>query len=445
MPNWYNGNRDTPAPYPLDTIYLYLGLPALFAIGWMLWRRSWRPYVQPLMVAAVCLAVATNPGDFVYQAISRIPLLERTVQSYNFYEGVAAMAALITALALDDFLRSKRAASGQGSARWLMAVAAAALTGWAMRQLWISARGGHFAVGRGSLLETAIALALFSGGMWLLRAESGSRRAILAASLLLAVFADYKAFGSNRDFNTRDGDVDVLHQGIGIHGMNLTAYWALWNNRQFRVASDENGGPFSTDYRMWGLATPLGLDPFLPQAYRDFIEQWVPWDSNREFRMDFRNEQMLQTLGVRFVITHEGAANAAWLRANPAFRLIGRDDSFYRVYDYLRAKPPYGWVDGAGSSRPIGWQPERRVFRANSERGGGFFLGEELLPGWTASIDGKTVPVERWNRVFQAIAVPPGAHTLIFEYHERGLLPGVAVGLTAMAALIVAAKSRPCG
>jgi hypothetical protein len=448
VPNWFDGNRGATSVYPLDAIYLYVGLPALFAIAWALRKGVWRPYMQPLAAAAVCLAIATNPGWLVYDVISRVPVLERSVQSYNFYEGVAAMAALVTALGLDSFLSAARGAARKAPPRWLMPAATVALAGWTVRQLWIWSHGGHFAAGAGALVETAIALALFSAGMLALRWETGRRRAGLAAALILMAWADYKGFGANRRFNTVDGDVDKLQNPIGIHGMNLTAYWELWNNRQYRVASDERGGPNSTDYRLWGLATPLGFDPFLPLAYHQFIERWVPFDTNREFRMAIRNPEMLRELGVRYVITHEGAVNAAWLAANPLFRPVGPDDSFYRVYEFLQARAPYGWVDsgagqGSGSGRPTGWLPERRVFQVASEQGGRFFLAEQDLPGWSASVDGRPAAVERWNSVFQAVTVEPGAHQVVFKYRAPGLLPGAAISIAAAIALALAARGQP--
>jgi uncharacterized membrane protein YfhO len=148
------------------------------------------------------------------------------------------------------------------------------------------------------------------------------------------------------------------------------------------------------------------------------------------------------------VITHEGAAHADWLAANPAFHRLGPDDSFYRVYEFLRAKAPYGWVDGSGpdrneDARPVGWLPERRVFQLDSGRGGRFFLAEQFLPGWSASVDGRPAALERWNRVFQAIAVEPGSHTVVFEYRSRGLLPGAAIGIAAAAALALVAGRKP--
>ena len=49
----------------------------------------------------------------------------------------------------------------------------------------------------------------------------------------------------------------------------------------------------------------------------------------------------------------------------------------------------------------------------------------------------------RWNRVFQAISVGPGEHTLVFQYRSRGLLPGAAIGMAAAAALVLAVGYKP--
>jgi len=441
LPNWFDMNRGTTAPYPDDSFYVYLGLPALFAIALAARGGGLRRYFQPLLAAGFCLLLATNPNGQVYQVMVKIPILERSAQSYNFYEGIAAMAALCTALSLDGFLRRETRRKWPG---WLAPAVLAALAAWGARQLWIWWHGGRFAAGMASVGETAAALALFAAGMWVLRAASGAPRVWLAAALLLFAAIDYKVFGTNRRFNTIDGDVDQSYDAVGIRGVNRTAYWSLWRNRDYRLATDAGGGPNATDFRMWGLAGPQGFDPFLPAQYREFIEQWVKFRTNREFHVDFANQEMLQALGVRYVITHEGAGHDPWLAANPDFRRVGPDDSFYRVYEFQKAKPPFGWVEGNGEARPTGWLPERRTFQVRSAEGGRFFLGEQFLPGWSALVDGRSQAVERWNRVFQATPVGPGEHTLVFRYRSRWLLPGAGISLAASIGLaaVIAADRR---
>ena len=425
--NWVDANRASSLHY-LKCIYLYWGLAAIFALVWALWRHQLRPYLQPLVVLAFCLFLVLDPRAVVYWTIVWIPSLESSLQSYNFYEGVAAMGALITAIGVGDFLAR---GSTRAAPRWLMPLVLLAMAGWSVRQIRIWTHGGAFASGGRAVAETAVALALFSIALWTVRAESGGRRACLAAALILFALCDYKVYGTNRLFNTRDGDVDDTYDLRGIRGINDTAYQAMRNNRQYRVTSD--GSPGAVEFRLWDLATPQGLDPFLTKRYRDFIRPWARFQTSRVFLVDYQNDRMLQTLGVRYAIAWRGGPNAAALADNPRFRLLGRDDSFYQVYEYQHARQPFGWE---GDARPTGWLPERRSFQVRSERGGQFVLVEEFFPGWRATVDNQPVTIERWREVFQSIPVAAGEHTVAFEYHSRLLPLGVGISLAALAAMI---------
>jgi len=426
--NWQDLNRPSPEHY-LGVMYLYLGLPALFAIVWALYRRRMAAYAQPLVVAAGCLWLLLDPGGIIYRVIGLVPALENTAQSYNFLEGVVPMAALIAATGIADFLKS----GPTKNPRWIAAVFEL-VPAWILRQLWQWDHGGHFVSGWRAAGETALALAIFAFAMAAFR---GSRSRALAGMLILMVFCNFKVFGTNRLFNTADGDVDELHPAHGIHGMNDIAYETLRANRQYRVASDQTGAPKSVDYRMWGLATPQGLDAFLSQQYKDKIERWIPFRNNREFDVDFRNSDMMHSLGIRYVITHAGAASDAFLEHSAEYRLLGPDTSYYRVYEYLHAVAPYGWDANAGDARPAEWTPERRVFQVNSAQGGPFRLVEEYYPGWTATIDGKRAPIERAHGVFQSVVVPPGEHVVVFAYHSRWLPWGAAISAFALLSLLV--------
>ncbi|MBZ5728904.1 MAG: YfhO family protein [Acidobacteriia bacterium] len=432
VPNWFDFNLGTKAPYP-EVIPLYWGLATMFVIAWAVSRHNVRPYTQALVVLAPCFFLATNPHNWAYQVVKHFPFLERVLTSWNFYEGIAAMAALVTAIGVHDFLER---APRRPAPRWALPAVMAALLAWSVRQVGLWRHGGSFPTGGRALAETAAALALFSIALWTVRAESGARRGRLAAVLLLSVLVDYKVFETSRRFNTIQGDVDRLRASYGIMGMNHTAYRAIEANRDYRVASAAAGAPNATDFRKWGLAGPHGFDPFLPRQYRDLIERWVEFRTNREFTVDVTNEAMLQSLGVRYVIAHEGVACDPYLAASPNFRLVGPDDSFYRVYEYLHAKAPFGWEDGEGDAEPTGWMPERRAFHVRSRRGGRFFLVEQFYPGWGAAVDGRPVAVERWNASFQAIRAGAGEHDVVFAYHARRLPLGVAISLAAFAGLI---------
>jgi hypothetical protein len=149
---------------------------------------------------------------------------------------------------------------------------------------------------------------------------------------------------------------------------------------------------------------------------------------------------MMQQLGVRYAVTQEGAASAAFLAESPDYRLIGPDQAFYRVYEYRRARPPYGWEDTAGEAWATGWMPERRSFRVRSQQGGQFLLVEQFYPGWQATVDGRPVGIERGRGAFQSIAVPAGEHAVVFTYHSRWLLLGAAISAAAVAVLAWVAR-----
>jgi len=443
VPNWYDYNRHSTVPYPDDTVYLYLGLGGIFAIAWALRRADFRPYLQPLLTGTFCLVLATNPFFWVYRILVRT-FLERMAQSYNFYEGVTAMAALFTALSVNNFLRHQPRRRLPG---WVLPAAIAALLTWSVREVLQWRHGGTFPTGMRALLLTAVSVLLFSIAMWVFRAQQGARRAWLAVVLVLSLAADYKVFGTSRRFNTVDGDADETEDATGIRGVNATAYQALWNNRFYRASNDEQGAPNSTDYRRWGLASPQGFDPFLPAQYHDVIEQWVHFSTNREFHMDFFNPEMLQSLAVRYVFTHEGVGNDPRLSASPDFRLVGKDDSFYRIYEYQHARPPFGWEDTSGEIQLTSWQPERRTFQVASQQGGRFFLVEQFFPGWEAFADGRRLPLERWHEAFQSVRIPSGRHDVAFEFHTPYLWLGAVISLAAFAALIllIAADRRRNG
>jgi uncharacterized membrane protein YfhO len=118
---------------------------------------------------------------------------------------------------------------------------------------------------------------------------------------------------------------------------------------------------------------------------------------------------------------------------------------FCHVYEYLHAKPPYHWEDERnGSVKPTAWIPERREFLVRSERGGRFVLIEQFFPGWRATVDGHPVEIERWGGAFQAIRLTAGEHRVRFEFRPVSVQVGAAIGILAVAALLVlVAASRP--
>jgi hypothetical protein len=65
-------------------------------------------------------------------------------------------------------------------------------------------------------------------------------------------------------------------------------------------------------------------------------------------------------------------------------------------------------------------------------------MSDAYYPGWTATVDGQPVRVRRANYALRTVAVPPGRHTVSFEYRPLSVRVGAIVSAaTALAMAIV--------
>jgi len=108
-----------------------------------------------------------------------------------------------------------------------------------------------------------------------------------------------------------------------------------------------------------------------------------------------------------------------------------------------RAAGPLGAVQQAWATWLAGDTDNSLTTRADGGTSGGYLVMDDgWFPGWTATIDGRVVPVLRADYLLRAVHLPPGRHTMRFVYAPLAYLLGAAVTLaTALALLFVAAYS----
>jgi hypothetical protein len=159
-------------------------------------------------------------------------------------------------------------------------------------------------------------------------------------------------------------------------------------------------------------------------------------------------------LGVRYVISAAIGPNFERLNSDPDFQWISDPGEYYRVFEFHRAQPPFGFADAGAGLKPggdqktdlIAWEPERRAFAVSSNRPGRFTLSEELVPGWNATVDGGPVPVDFWRGAFQSIVVPAGEHRVEFRYRPHSVVTGAWISIASIlilgAVFGVAARRR---
>lgn len=433
LPNYFNhGYRVPPG---IDESYFYLGAAVLFAAGWWLRRGGLRAATPALMIVGAAHLIMWDPFDLVETLLLHLPPLDQMTREWNFLVSLPVGSALLVGVAMDDFLERRAKAARPV----LTVLALLATTAWCLRQLVVWARGGDaFLSGWASLAETAIAVACFGICLFALRAETRGRwRSALVATLLLLVWTDLKVYGTSRRFSGQPDDLDQMSAGdarLGGRdrmGMERSVYASMRLATGFRVVENEN--PTLAEIRHYHLASPQGSDPMLPSRYLQELDGAATFIADRIFRIDPANESLLQRLGVRYVITIRHSPYFRALVDKPRFRLLGSEDSFSAVFEFLDALPAYRWTAGAVTCTR--WTAERREFAVNSASGGDFVLIEQFYPGWRAFLDNRPLPIHSFSRAFQQVSVPAGAHRLRFEYRARGLRSGAVI--SALSALLV--------
>jgi len=429
LPNYFSFGMNMPVDTNSGKDYFYLGVPVLLGLPFLFLRRL-RDLVPSVAILAVTLVVAGNPFDLVAKLIGFSTLLPDVMRAWYFLAGVTLAFAPLTAYALDGFLARKRSVPS-----WLTPVSILLMLVWAAFELnqWNRQR---LASGWRSGAYLLVTLAIFAAGMYAFRAEQGRRRAWMAFALVLFVGVDYKAFGTSKRFNANPDEV-YRYSTASLRGMGDDVYQQLRADRTYRVIVDNDTGPSSGDLRHIGLITPQGFDPLITIQLRKLVEAYGSFRTDRIFDIDLQSETALRLLGVKYVISSEYGEKVSKLKDNPHYRLLGSTPSFYRVYEYLDAQPPFSWEGSAVTElERREWEPENRSFQVRAASGGKLALHEQFFPGWTATIDGKSATVEPWAGAFQAVAVPAGEHIVEFRYRSRLLGVGAAISLAALIGLV---------
>jgi len=441
LPNYFGFGLHRPPSDHWAGDYWYLGAPAFLGLLALARRKRWRDLLPALTVLAVCLVMATNPFGLVWRVVKHSNLLAQICRDWYFLAGVTLAAALLAAFGLDHCLAQKR----RPTPPWVVFAIIGLLAAWSVRQVlvWFPL-GSDFPSGWRSAIEPGVTLVLFSLAIYVLPSQRGALRAGLVCAVLLVVGVDYKVFGTGKWFDADEGSGGFARNSFP--GLDDAIFQRLLADSEYRIALDPTG-PFPSDLRHYGLATPQGFDPMLTAQYIKLMTATEHMRSNVEIDIDPEKKAALGLMGVRFLLTAAGGAFYEPLSKDPDFRLLEPSTSFYKIFEFVKARPPYGWVSGDGelTVNRLRWDPGTREFIVHSETGGRFALAEQFYPGWQATVDGSPAGIERWGEAFQAVQVPGGRHRLVFQFHSAGMRAGALVSLFAALALIVVVRRRSAG
>ncbi|MEI6224459.1 MAG: YfhO family protein [Deltaproteobacteria bacterium] len=104
--------------------------------------------------------------------------------------------------------------------------------------------------------------------------------------------------------------------------------------------------------------------------------------------------------------------------------------------------PPSGPPEGPVAAEAVQVDGPSLTATVVAPRDGLLVIADPFYPGWTATLDGKPVPILRANFAFQAVPVTAGRHELRLAYRNRWVGIGAAVSLGTLALLLAALAVR---
>lgn len=83
------------------------------------------------------------------------------------------------------------------------------------------------------------------------------------------------------------------------------------------------------------------------------------------------------------------------------------------------------------------YEPNQLTYEVESAKGGVLVFSENYYPEWTATVDGKEVPVGRVNYILRAIQVQPGKHQVVLSFFPKSVNRTETVAYIAFALLVI--------
>jgi hypothetical protein len=417
-----------------------IGLLVLAAAG-LAGRRVAGTWLLAGVAAAWAVRALDLPGE---QLVGLLPGIDAVnIRRYGLVVLVLAVAVLAAA-GLEAILDGSRAAL-------VLAAASVALP----PVLW--ATGAP----RGDALRALVMAVVIAAGAWLV-----ARRPVLAPALVLALAVQFafltpRAYARAYDPFHPEPFVSFLRERLGpgervaglgvimrpqypsaLHIPDVRMEDALYPKRYERYVSALVGALPAQHSSFAGYLTrDQAGSPFLAAAAVRFV---VAPASAGSPGAGFREAYRSTTGRALIVWENEEAFPRAWLarRVLPAGDAVQAEHALAGAREQLDevavVEQPTGAMlsaSGGGEAvvEEIGWNSAR--FRVHADGAAVLVTSDLDLPGWSATVDGRSTAVRPANVAMRAVAVPAGDHVVAFRYRPAGFRYGVILALVGALAL----------
>jgi hypothetical protein len=476
--------RDTDWPdgfYPFHEMNTYMGLiaMALAVVGAAgpAHRDRWTNFWVILIGLGAILMLGRF--TFLYDRANHIPVLGSSREPVRFHLWVALGVAALAAVGVERLSRP-----GAVSLRGGLILAGVLVTlsipimiyiytpVWAEPNRWIK----PYHRNRYHWLGTELTMALFRTGIlaatawWAARTAARTtdpaRRARWAAVLPLLVMADL--LGAHwRDVVTitprywteppatarevQDDPRFIRLVGVADKASGEPGYASEPEKIDFLSVRD----PLDWSLPLaWNLPTSRGITPMYSRRLFRFgdplgVSQSFPW------RLDLEGDTHILTgrqvkgargtpIGTALLQRNPGALPRARIVGRPAYAFDERQalallvelGNQNRLRDRLVVEDPTTPLSStatvAGTARIVEDLPERVVIEADLESPGYLVLADTFDPGWSATDNGRPVPIRPAYVAFRAVYLTKGRHTIAFSYRPSGFVLGLLLSITGL-------------
>ena len=206
----------------------------------------------------------------------------------------------------------------------------------------------------------------------------------------------------------------------------------------------------------YGFPSILGYDPLILKRYAEFVlsSQGLPPDEHvvNLSWITHPQDKLLRLLHVRQqvsggqVTNMENSVPYAFFVEEAAFKEEDKilstlkDDAFDPMkVVVLEREPAAGHIAGARQGEPphascevVSYSLEQIIIKASSSRPGYLVVSEVFYPGWGATVDGRSVEIQRGNFLFRVIPLNAGAHEVRMSFVSWPFRIGAVVSLAAL-------------
>lgn len=221
---------------------------------------------------------------------------------------------------------------------------------------------------------------------------------------------------------------------------------------QHRAYALDQNTFFSSDWIAWRAHSISGLHGAVPQRWEDLRASGL-----------LRRDGVVRALAVRYAGYGGVAGPRFGVESEDRFErlagdsVLGRRDALPRAYTVARVEAlagdaavmdamyqesfaperhSYGVEAAAAGEYPgspgaaIAWRiddPDHLELDTNASDRAFLVVADTWFPGWSATLDGRAVPLHRIDHVLRGIVLPPGAHRVAMRYVPEGWALAVVV------------------